>query len=184
LWHGDAAEAEAQLRSALASTDRTGDPVLRMRSLTYLCYLHRSLGDPDAVRSYVPAALRLAAALGMPEYVAAAHGHLAWLALRNGDMSSCEHEALAALAAWRSGQTYPFQWVARLPLLAVRVREGMVAAALDEAAAMLEPRQQRLPDAVDAALVAAVEAGRRQDDAAAAARLAEAGGAAERSGHL
>ncbi len=184
LWHGDAAEAEAQLRSALASTERTGDPLLRMRNLTYLCYLHRLLGDPDAVRSHVPEALRLAASLSMPEYVGAAHGHLAWLALRNADMSACEHEALAALAAWRSGQTYPFQWVARLPLLAVRVGEGMVAAALDEAAAMLEPRQQRLPDAVDAALVAAVKAGRRQDDAAVVARLAEAGRAAERSGHL
>ena len=184
LWHGDAAEAEAHLRAALASTDRTGDPVLRMRSLTYLCYLHRSLGDPDAVRSYAPEALRRATDLSMPEYVGAAHGHRAWLARRDGDSSACEHEALVALAAWRSGQTYPFQWVARMPLLAVRVGEDMLAEALVDAAAMLEERQQRLPDAVHVALVAALEAGHLQDDAAAAARLAEAVRAAERSGHL
>ena len=183
LWHGSTAEANTQLRSALASTDHTGDPFLRMRSLTYLCFLHRSLGDPDAVRSHVPEALRLASELSMPEYVGASHGHLAWLALRNGDMPACGHEALAAVAAWQSGQTYPFQWVARLPLLAARLGEGMVAAALEQAAAMLEPRQQRLPDAVDLALSAAALAGQRQE-AAAAAWLAEACGAAERSGHL
>ena len=152
LWHGDLDEAETLLRTALEDARRVGDALRCARCLTYLGYAARLRGDAVAVRSAVAEGLRMATELGMPEYVGAAHGQRAWLAWRDGDDDACELEGRAALAAWRSGQPYPLQWAARLPLLASCLRRAAPTEAVAHAEALLDDGQQRLPDALEAAL--------------------------------
>jgi eukaryotic-like serine/threonine-protein kinase len=139
--------------------------VLSARILTYLCFLHRRRGDAAATQRYARLGLVAAAELAMPEYVGAAHAHLAWLAWRREDHGACLREGSAALRCWESGQRYTLQWCARLPLLAVMVTQDRLSEAASHAAAMLEPSQQRLPDRLTEALERAVRAGADPDAA-------------------
>ena len=55
LWHGDLAEAEAELRTALDMTEQIGDVSLQARCLAYLTMTYRRQGRPAKV-VYMPAA--------------------------------------------------------------------------------------------------------------------------------
>ena len=167
LWHderGDVqpermAEARAHLEQALVECEAAGEVVIRVSCLASLGFMHRVTGDLEATRAFALRTLEAATALGMPEYAGAAHGNLAWLAWRSGDHATCEREGLAALTSWQSGWPHPLQWVARLPLMAVRLRQGRLDEALAYAAPLLEPGRQRLPVPLWEALAAAVQAG-------------------------
>lgn len=193
LWRRELAEAETHLRAALEGAERVGDQPLRARCLTYLAFLQRFQGDVDGVRALVPEGMRVAAELGMPEYVGAAHGQRAWLAWRAGDLAACDLAGRAAVEAWRTGQVYPLQWVARLPLLAACSRTASAADVLAHASVLLDAGQQRLPDELDAALAEFVAAAGGTAPAAAGGggpatglreRIERVLGAAARSGLL
>jgi DNA-binding SARP family transcriptional activator len=158
LWHGALEEAEAHLRAALEGAERVHKATLRARCITYLGFVQRKRGNQDEVRSYAAEGLRVAVDLGMPEYVGAAHGQRAWLAWRAGDLAACEQAGHAALEAWRVGQPYPLQWIARLPLMGAEVRLARRREAVAHAAVLLDPGQQRLPDDLDVALARLVAA--------------------------
>ena len=166
LWHGALEEAQAQLLAALEEAERVRKATLRARCLTYLGFVHRRRGDEGQVRSYAAEGLRIAAELDMPEYVGAAHGQRAWLAWRSGDVGACERAGHAALEAWRVGQPYPLQWIARLPLLGAELRSARRREAVAHAAVLVDPGQQRLPADLDAALAGAVAAEANGDAAA------------------
>ena len=158
LWHGDLDEAQARLEAALAASERTGTGPIRTRCLTYLCFVQRLRGDTAATQDYALRTLQAAQTLAMPEYIGAAHAHLAWLAWKRGDSDGCQREGGAALESWERGQRYFFQWCAHLPLLATSLRHGHLEAATARAVALLAPTQQRLPDALAEALEGAVQA--------------------------
>ena len=160
LWHGDTCKAEAVLVSSLRAAERVGNVVLRARCLTYLAFVARVRCDVQATRTHALAALEAARTLSMPEYVGAAQGHLAWLAWRCGDLDECVRAANAALETWRAGQPYPLQWSARLPLLAAHLQQGRLRHAFDCVAGLLDPAQQRLPDALAVALQNVTHLGR------------------------
>ena len=179
LWQDDRSEAQTQLDKSLAASELVGNAVMRVSCLTYLSFAHRLAGTRDATRAYADRALEAATALPMPEYAGAAHGQLAWLAWRGEDLATCEREGEAALACWRSGRWYPLQWSARLPLMAVRLRQGRHEEALACAAPLLEPDRQRLPNALTEALACALQAAGEPEVSAALQRavaVAEAEG--------
>lgn len=180
---GDTEHARKRLNDALAGAERTGDQVMRARILTYQCFNARRQGDVEAVRALAPACLSAATDLRMPEYVGAAHGHLAWVAWRSGDLPACERAAEAAASAWRQGQPYPFHWCAHLPRIAATLARGDVATALAIAEALLDMRQQRLPEAVSASIAAALAAHDRDEHDAARAHLERACETASHTGH-
>jgi len=185
LWHGALEEAEAHLLAALEDAERVRKATLRARCLTYLGFVERKRGNQDEVRSYATEGLRVAIDLGMPEYVGAAHGQRAWLAWRAGDLVACERAGHAAIEAWRVGQPYPLQWIARLPLLGAELRMARRREAVAHAAVLRDPGQQRLPDDLDAALAGAVAADANGDAAAVVGdRLELVLDAAARSGLL
>jgi tetratricopeptide (TPR) repeat protein len=173
LWHGALEEAEAHLRAALEDAERVRKATLRVRCLTYLGFMQRRRGNLDGVRSYAAEGLRAASDLDMPEYVGAAHGQRAWLAWRAGDLAACEQSGHAALEAWRTGQPYALQWVARLPLLGAAFRTARSGEAVAHAAVLLDPVQQRLPDDLDAALARVVAADAHGDAPTAVAEQIE-----------
>lgn len=146
LFRGELGEASALLRGALGESEALGGALLRVRSLTYLAIAARRRADVEDCRKYATPALAASQDLRAADYAGAAEANLAWVHLRSGDPTSAEVAARSALDRWRAlGHPYPFEWLARLPLL------GLAAARLDHgesaahARAVLAPSQMRWP---------------------------------------
>ena len=159
LWRHELDEAEEHLESALQLAETCGAAWIRTLSLTYLTVLHRFRGQQDGVSSHALRAREAAEAAAMPDYIAASRANQAWLAWRREDLSAAEQLCREALAQWRqSPLVYPFQWQALWPLIGVALARGREDEAWAHARSLLEPAQQRLPDSLNAALEAALEA--------------------------
>ncbi len=175
LWRGRLTDADEELRVGRDEGRRLGDVLAEARCLVYRTVVRRKLDDTEGVRSLLAEIDALDDTYGYAGLTAA---NRAWLAQRDGDPQSTEHWGAVAIAAWeqssRPGPTV-FQWTARFPLLALEVERGSLDAAAEHAAAMLDDRQQPLPDDVRTAVRAALE--RAAHDAyAAAIELGRAGG--------
>ena len=185
LWRREFDIAEQHLGSALELSETCGFAPFRTLCLTYLTVLHRFTGQLDRVASYAHAAQVAAEAAHMPEYVAAAQANRAWLAWRGRDLAAAEQMAREAVAVWRqSPLVYPFQWQALWIVLAVALVQGREDAAWAHARSLHEPTQQRLPDALNAALEAALAAKAAYRSAEASTRLRQAVAIAREMGYL
>jgi adenylate cyclase len=153
LWRDELDEAEEALQSSLSLAKRTGDVVLQARCLTYLTIVRRRCGQVDDVRQYVAHSLAAAETAQLPVYAACARASLAWVAWRQGDLLEAEENGRAALEIWlEAGDPMPFEWMARWPLLGTALAQGQIPEAMDQARALLEANQQRLPDALETVL--------------------------------
>src|SRR5439155_19898035 len=120
LTRGEADDALEHLHAALTVAERTGSAILRARCLAYIAIAHRRGGDVDASRKTAEEGLAVATELGMPEYLALARANLGWAAWREGDREAAAADEAEALALFgRSASRYPFEWLARFPLLAL-----------------------------------------------------------------
>ena len=108
-------------------------------------------------RRFVEQGLEAATTEQNPLYIGVAKANLAWLSFCHGNVDEVLREGSVALEQWRPFP-YPLEWLARWPLLAVVLGQGRIADAVGHARAMLDPAQQRLPDAVTAILEKAVQA--------------------------
>jgi len=184
LWHGGhaaLAEAEEHIGAALDEADRMGHMTLKARCLAYLTVICRRRRDVDATRAVAWRCRTVATAAQMVEYVGTAEACLGWALWREGDDDGAGALCRAALGRWRGTVlAHPFEWLARLPLLALlRVRaDGSAPDEIrDHARALIHPTQQRLPEALEAGLTSlASDAG--------GAGLARALDAAEAAGFL
>ena len=160
LLRGEYDEAEGHLRDALSLSERIEYPLVCAYALTWLNVLYRKRGHLAEAEANAARALEAGRAARMPEQVAMAQANRAWIAWRKGELAEVEAQGLAALDSWRRGQfVYAFHWTARWPLLAVALAQDRVPEALDHARAMLDPQQQQLPEALEAALEGALQAG-------------------------
>ena len=185
LWSGDLANAEQHISRALDLAERSGDLSLQGRCLTYLTVIVRQRGDVDRVRSYAKHSMDVAQASQMHDYIGAAHGNLAWLAWRAGDLHVVHSHGQAALEAWRKLPAgYICAWTARWPLIGAALAEGDTAGAVEHARTLLDERQQRPPRSIETALEAAVQAAQSGDLAAARALLEAAHAPARDLGYL
>jgi DNA-binding SARP family transcriptional activator/tetratricopeptide (TPR) repeat protein len=158
LWRREFDEAEENLQIALRLAETAGVLPMRTLGLTYLTILRRFRGQINEVRSYAMNAQAAAEAAHMPDYVAAAKGNQAWVAWRRPDLSAAEQRGQEALCIWRqSPLVYPFQWLALWPLITVVLARGREDEVWAYAQALLESTQQRLPDELNNALVAALQ---------------------------
>lgn len=185
LFHGALDEAEERLRATIPMVERAGELTLLSRLWAYLLLLQRRRGSTSEVRSLAPRCRAVAEAANMTEYVGAVHAHLGWLALHDGDLSEAKSLAEAAITLW-SGLTLanPLQWMARMPLLVVALREARLTDAVAEARAVLAPLQHKLPDPLRAALTRGIDAWDVDGNESAHAYLSDAVVVAERSGFL
>jgi DNA-binding SARP family transcriptional activator len=185
LWRHELDQAEEHLGATLELAETRGLAWMRTLSLTYLTVLSRFRGQVGAALDYALRARQAAEASQMPDYVAAAQANQAWLAWRRGDLAGAEQQGRGALAIWRqSPLVYPFQWQALWPLLAVALEQGWEEEAWACAQALLEPAQQRLPDVLEAALQAAVQAKVEGQAGAAHSHLDRALESARQMGYL
>ena len=173
LWHGALDEAEREMLPTLAGIERLGDAVLLSRCLSYLTMLYRQRRAVAETRAAAERTLSAAETAGMKEYLGVARANLGWCAWQLGRQDEGAREGEAALALWRELRlAFPFEWMARLPLAEVALAEGGVEIAREHARAVLDPQQQRLPDALAEALSAAVAAGAAPEALRRALRLA------------
>jgi tetratricopeptide (TPR) repeat protein len=192
LWHGDLDRAEKQMLTALALAERTGDVVHQSRCLTYLTILYRKRGQLEKARQYVSRSLAAAKAGEMLEYVGTAHANLAWVAWREGNLGQAEANGRTALESWHQlpagHSSCSLQWTALWPLMGVVLAQARAAEAVSEASqlarALLEPTQQRLPDALTAVVAKAVEAWEEGESETARAFLEQAIELAQEVGYL
>jgi tetratricopeptide (TPR) repeat protein len=185
LLYGDLDEAEQDMQEALALAERTRHLVYRTWILTWLSVLHRKRGEAGATREYALRGLPVAMQAGLLENAALVRGNLAWIAWREGDLAEAEKQARTALELWdQSAFVYAFHWTALFPLLVMAVERGALDEALGHARALLHPQQQRLPDSLEAALEAAIQAGKDGDAKAAREDLERAVQAAKETGYL
>jgi tetratricopeptide (TPR) repeat protein len=160
LWRREFDEAEENLQAALELAENSGNLHFRILSLTYMTILYRFRDQEDNVREYAQHACEVAEAAHMPDYVAAAKSNLAWLAWHQGNLPEVEKKCRESLAIWRqSPLVYPFQWLALWPLIAVALIRGRDEEAYAHAQALIEPRQQHLPEKLNATLTAGLQAG-------------------------
>ena len=185
LWSGNLTDAEQHISHALDLAERSGDLSLQGRCLTYLTVIARQRGDVDQVQAYAKHSLDVAEASQMHDYIGAAHGNLAWVAWRTGDLHMVRSHGHAALEAWRQLPAgYICAWTARWPLIGAALAESDIAGAVEHARNLLDERQQRPPRLIEAALEAAVQAAQSSDLAAAFTLLQAACAPARELGYL
>ena len=127
-----------------------------------LTIAYRQRQQVEETRRYAARSLVVAAAAQMPEYTGTAKANQAWVAWQAGEATLRASWDAQALTFWRqlpAGHgSAPFQWLALWPLIAVALHEEQLFLAVDYARALLDPGQQRLPDALAGSLEQAVQA--------------------------
>jgi DNA-binding winged helix-turn-helix (wHTH) protein len=183
LWSGDLSGAEHCLSDALRHGEVRGDASQRPPLLGNLGLVARARGDATAARYFAEVLLAEIDEKESPDHSGGAHGLLSWAAWREGSPEEAREEGVRGTTAMRAIPRFPFRWIALAPLMAIEARNGDVATAVPHARAMLDPSQQRLPEAFLGPLEHAVTAwdDDRPADAADALRRAAAAGRA--SGH-
>jgi DNA-binding SARP family transcriptional activator len=156
LWYGDLLEAKEEILAALEMTAQTGDVNLRARCFTYLTILYRKQGLLEKVRKFAAKSEAAAEEATMPEYRGTARANLAWLAWREGDYQAAWMYGREALEIWntlpKGHASCAFQWTALFPLVAMAVAERDFDQAAAYVQAILDPTQQKLPQALTAVL--------------------------------
>jgi len=149
MWRGNLDVALRQLGEALAMGEQVGDTIMQLRCVTYLALTQRKRGDPDACEPLAFRALTLATTMKMTEYIAAAHGNLAWVAWRRGHLDEAITRAREALATWHAMPVpYMFDWMAAWPLIAATFRQNRIEESIAAARLMFIRTQQPLPSSL------------------------------------
>jgi eukaryotic-like serine/threonine-protein kinase len=152
LWSGDPLGALEPLQAALAIAEQTGDLSLQARCLTYLAIAQRQCRRVAEAEQAAMRSLAAATAAHMPEYIGTAQANLAWVAWKTGTFEQARRHGSAALEAWQQLPTahgsVQIQWTALCPLIVLALDAGEIASAIDYVRRLLDPAQQRLPDAL------------------------------------
>jgi hypothetical protein len=149
-------QADESLRQALNYAEALGYLPVQNQCLVYLAIVARLQGDLERAHAYQSQSYEIATLVKSPFYTGAADAHQAWLHYRDGQWEKAEASARSALEKWGTSH-YPFHWLAYWPLLAITLSRDDLATAVDSAAAMLDPLQQRLPDDLADCLEQAVD---------------------------
>ncbi|HVV51352.1 MAG TPA: hypothetical protein VHO06_16905, partial [Polyangia bacterium] len=146
-------EAVGLLRQTVSDAERIGDATILARALTYLAVGQRRLGAVEETEAAARRAMHAAEDAQLPPYVGASIACLAWAEWRRARAAQAYVLALEAERWWKSGDhAFPFRWLASFLLLDSMVRREDFDGAPDVLADLLDPKQQLLPEALDAAL--------------------------------
>lgn len=160
LWRDELDEAESHFLQALNVARAVGDSSgTYMTILAYIPVICRRRQQVIEVESWAMQGLDAGLYAKAPMYIGAAHAHLGWVYLRRGDEDAARLHCESALDQWAQlPVSYPFQWMACVPLLAVALDSPALEKAVDLAHQMLDPRQQQLPDPLPQLLNEAAQA--------------------------
>ncbi|MFZ4795189.1 MAG: ATP-binding protein, partial [Blastocatellia bacterium] len=159
LWRDELEKAEQYLLFGIGKAALANDLVKETFYLTYLSLLYRLRNQQDLVREYTARLLRATSVDRMMTYHQVGLSNQAWLALRTGDRETARELAQQAIEYWAAQPTpYPFEWVARWPLLEMALEDGRIDAAVGIARPLLSPLQQRPPAPIEQWLEEAITA--------------------------
>jgi hypothetical protein len=159
LLQGRLEDATRHLANARDDARDVGDVASEVRCLAYLAIAARRALDVTETRKWSDEVLSTGTSAGMNDYAAIGQAGSAWVAWKGGDAPVAQTACQAALDAWaRSPAPFPFQWIARLTLLALNLDEAPVNDVAAAVKPLLDPGQARLPDAIDSALQVVVAA--------------------------
>jgi tetratricopeptide (TPR) repeat protein len=185
LWHGDLAEAQAELQAALTHAVQTGDVILQARCLAYLAVTCRRQNCAVETEAYARRGLAVAETARMLEYIGSNRANLAWVAWQRGDLMVAEQLAQAALEAWQLHTlSYPLYWFALLPLLSIALRRRALDRAIEWARRLIDPLQFKLPDPIEPLLQQGLAAAQAEDMATTQRLLTDAIDHAQSLGYL
>lgn len=156
LWADEIADAQSHLTRCIELAEATADHSHLVRARTYLSVVHRLQARVEEAREEAARVVERAALAHLPGYVAAGKATLAWAGLRLGDDALAEEHAREALMLWRAPSAYPFEWLARWPLVHLAEQRGRPTEAREHLLRMLDPSQQAPPAEMAAAMQAAV----------------------------
>lgn len=197
LWHGDLAEAEEHLQTALGLAERVGDVTLQSRCLTYLTVTWRKRGQVEKVRDLALRSLAAAQVGQMLEYIGMAQANLAWAARREGNLVEAQEMGQTALALFQQTmQAQMFPWIVLWPLIGVRLAQNQAASAPAEADAEADAEAveyarglftstgQPQPDALASVIETAIQSWEAGQPEKAHTCLVQAAALAEQMGYL
>jgi tetratricopeptide (TPR) repeat protein len=185
LWRGDLGLARQELRAALTLTEQAEHTLLQAWCLSQKNILLRRAGAVEEARRRPAPQLTPGAPATMSHYVATSEANQAWVAWRDGDLDAAEEHAHAALSILQSMSWVSwFWWMALWPLIGVMLARERLAEAIEYARPLLDETQERMPEAVERqveAAIAAWEAGKADQAHNALNRAVEL---AEEAGYL
>jgi tetratricopeptide (TPR) repeat protein len=166
MFRGELAAAEVELRQTLHAARKLGDATIEIRCIAYLALTHRLANDAQQAGQLARETLERASAAHMGEYVGLAKACLGWTHWRAGRLFESQALCREALQAWSElSFAYPFEWTAALILLALDLGSEPSAEGLSLARKLHAERSARLPQPIEMALGAAVQAADSGDDA-------------------
>lgn len=139
-----------EFESLLHISQRVGDEIMQSRCLTYLCVVYRRMGEVDATHIMSQRAMEKARLLEMKDYVGAALANQGWVMSRRGESENARVKYLGAIEIWdalSAQYPYPFQWLARVPLLCEATEPELW---LQQQEKLQDESQQWLPQEVSA----------------------------------
>lgn len=102
---------------------------------------HRLQRQTEQTEQYALRCLEQARAAKLRVYEGTALANLAWAELQRGNLRRAEELGLAGLALMQvDNPTFPFQWLALLPLIAVALASNQLSAATEYAQTLLDTR--------------------------------------------
>ena len=185
LWHGDLDEAEKYLQQSLADSEHLGDVTTVSRAFAYLTLVRRKKEQVDEVRHYAELTLETALVGKMIEYIGSAYGHLAWAALRDGEIAKAQSLAEQGL---QTMLPVPISkviiWITLWPLIAAEIANGQINAAVEHVRVLVGPTQQPQPEDVKTELDTALQQWEGGDTEAAGQHLLQASQIARKYGYV
>jgi DNA-binding SARP family transcriptional activator len=159
LWAHQIPGAIKELETTLEQANEQGNIPSQNRCLTYLSIAYRLQDDEEQVRHTIKRLDPIAKTDGYSNYLGVVEANKAWLALQDKEIEDTKKYARSALNYWTSSpqNLYPMQWLAYFPLLSYAIERDLLSDAQSFASAMVEPRQQRLPETITTALEAAIQ---------------------------
>jgi DNA-binding winged helix-turn-helix (wHTH) protein/tetratricopeptide (TPR) repeat protein len=148
VWRRELEEAEEVLERALTLVGGCQDPIAEARVQFFRVVAARFANNVARTEARARELLARSSAFPSGEFAAAANGCLAWVALRGNACDTAAGLARESMRALCSVRGFPHVWVAAWPLATCALAAGRLEEASSCAAAMLDDRQERLPDVV------------------------------------
>ncbi|CAG0948291.1 Transcriptional regulatory protein MoaR1 [Anaerolineae bacterium] len=161
LWRGEVEEAEREMETVARGFAEIGETNSQMLALTYLTILARRKGEIEQVDRLAAECLTMTTALKAQTYIGVARANQAWVAWRRQESNKAEAHARAGLALF--APTYPFRWLALMPLIDLLFQKNELDEAIVHARALLDPIQLRLPDELNESFERAIDALNRKE---------------------
>jgi predicted ATPase/DNA-binding CsgD family transcriptional regulator len=159
LWRDQLEEAERFLLDAVELARKVGDSMgTYTTALAYLPLIYRRRQQVDVVERWALQGLEAAQYAHAGVYIGTSHAHLAWVCLRRGAQNDASYHCDAALSEWAHFPTYPCQWLAHIPRLALALDSSNPEQSFFHAEFMLNLKQQQLLDPLPSILADALRA--------------------------